>query len=88
MARTPWRGNQSYTGKNRVIGLTGADSHALRRARLSQLSELPCRYAMLLHLKVHSLIVGSEEPHHLALVPTGDLEGPADGLPLGAQGGL
>src|SRR6266513_3005978 len=83
MARTPWRVNQSYTGKNRVIGLTGADSHALRRARLSKLPKLRCRYAVLLHLEVQGLVVGSEEPRRLALVPTGDLEGPADRLLLG-----
>ena len=48
----------------------------LRRARLS---ELRCRYAVLLHLEVQGLVVGSEEPRRLALVPISNLEGSSDG---------
>src|SRR5437660_9028140 len=57
----------------------------LRWARLSERSELRCRYAVLLHLEVQGLVVGSEEPCRLALVPTGDLEGSADRLLLGIR---
>src|SRR6267143_4589903 len=59
----------------------------LQRTRLSKLSELPCRYAVLLHLDVQGLVVGSEEPRRLALVPTGDLEGSADRMLLGIRRG-
>src|SRR6266576_4064956 len=57
----------------------------LRGTRLSERSELRCRYAVLLHLDVQGLVIGSEEPRRLALVPTSDLEGPADGLLLGIR---
>src|SRR5437879_8826448 len=57
----------------------------LRWARLSERSKLCCRYAVLLHLEVQGLVVGSEEPCRLALVPAGDLEGSADRLLLGTR---
>src|SRR2546428_7014699 len=59
----------------------------LQQTRLSKLSELPCKYAVLLHLDVQGRVGGSQEPRRLALVPTGDLEGPADRLLLGIRRG-
>ncbi len=49
MARIPWRGNQSYEGKNRTRDWINRERMAtvLRGTRLSELSELPCRYAVL-----------------------------------------
>jgi hypothetical protein len=36
--------------------------------------------SVVFHLKVQGLVIGSEQPSRLALVPHGDLEGPLDGL--------
>ncbi len=85
MARIPWRGSQSCEGKNRTRDWINRSGWL--RARLSERSELRCRYAVLLHLDVQGLVVGSEEPCRLALVPTGDLEGSADRLLLGIRRG-
>ena len=87
MARTPWRGDQTYVGKNRTADWIKRSGMAmvLRRTKLSKRSELRCWYAVLLHLDVQGLVVGSEEPRRLALVPTGDLEGPTDRLLLGIR---
>src|SRR5882762_1784960 len=41
--------------------------------------------AILPHLNIQGLVIGSEEPRRLALVPSGDLEGPADRLLLGIR---
>jgi hypothetical protein len=54
----------------------------LRGTRLSEGSELRCRYAVLLHLDVQGLVVGSEEPRRLAslLFPLVTMFGPRNGL--------
>src|SRR6267378_6254420 len=59
----------------------------LQQTRLSKLSELPCKYAVLLHLDVQGLVVGSEEPRRLALVPLGPLEDLADRMLFGIRRG-
>src|SRR2546427_10578474 len=67
----------------------GDQTRATSESRRSQLPEPARVNAVLLHLEVQGLVVGSEKPRRLALVPTGDLEDPADRLLLGVRcGGL
>ena len=57
--------------------------------RFMQLSHRPepsSVNSVLLHLKVQGLVVGSEDPSGLALVPHGGLEGPADRLLFSLRG--
>src|SRR5881397_3879123 len=54
-------------------------------SRRRQLPERPSVNAVLLHLAVQGLVVGSEKPRRLALVPTGGLEDPVDRPALGIR---
>ena len=58
-----------------------------RELRRWELPERPRVDAVLLHLEVQGLVVGSELPRRLALVPTGSLEHAADRLLLGVRCG-
>src|SRR3989442_2498807 len=67
----------------------GEQTRVTSESRRSQLPEPSRVNAVLLHLKVQGLVVGSEKPRRLALVATGGLEDPADRLLLGVRcGGL
>src|SRR2546426_7546 len=67
----------------------GERTRVTSESRRSQLPEPSRVNAVLLHLKVEGLVVGSEKPRRLALVSPGDLEAPADRLLLGVRcGGL
>src|SRR5207245_2331972 len=67
----------------------GERTRVTSESRRSQLPEPSRVNAVLLHLKIEGLVVGSEKPRRLALVATGDLEDPADRLLLGVRcGGL
>src|SRR5467141_511237 len=67
----------------------GERTRVTSESRRSPLPEPSRVNAVLLHLKVQGLVVGSEKPRRLALVTTGDLEDPADRLLLGVRcGGL
>src|SRR5439155_1099212 len=78
-ARKLWRERQRYVGSlaNETLS-AGASDH-------SQFLESPSVDAVLLHLEVQGLVVGSEKARRLALVAPGDLEDLADRLPLGVS---
>src|SRR2546426_3999572 len=57
----------------------GEQTRVTSESRPRQLPERPSVNAVLLHLEMQSLVVGSEVSSRLALVPPGDLEDPADG---------
>src|SRR3989442_2631057 len=64
-----------------------ADSHNFLPVRRSGLSEPRSRYAVLLHLEVQGLVVGSEVSGRCAPVSPGGLEPLTDRLPLGIRRG-
>src|SRR6267378_110325 len=87
------RSTLAIRGPVRVIEVRrrypGERTRVTSESRRSQLPEPSRVNAVLLHLKVQGLVVGSEKPRRLALVATGDLEDPADRLLLGVRcGGL
>src|SRR2546428_7785224 len=68
-------------------GSSRADSHNFLPVRRSGLSEPRSRYAVLLHLEVQGLVVGSEVSVRCAPVSPGSLERLTDRLPLGIRRG-
>src|SRR6267143_1471668 len=68
-------------------GSSRADSHNFLPVRRSGLSEPRSRYAVLLHLEVQGLVVGSEVSGRCAPVSPGGLERLTDRLPLGIRRG-
>src|SRR5437016_451441 len=77
---TPWRGRHATPEKQ-------TESHKPLRGSRSRLSELCCRYAVLLNLEMQGLVIGSEEPRRLALVSPRALEDPSDRSLLGLHRG-
>src|SRR5437867_1590396 len=75
------RGRRPALARGRVWREPLVSGPELRR----QLPERPSVNAVLLHLAVQGLVVGSEKPRRLALVPTGGLEDPVDRPPLGVR---
>src|SRR2546425_12950194 len=65
----------------------GEQTRVTSESRPRQLPEPRGVNPVLLHLEVQGLVVGSEEPRRLALVPPRDLEDPADRLLLGVSCG-
>ena len=58
-----------------------------RESGFAGLPERHARYAVLLHRDMQGLVVGSEEPRRLAVVPLGTLQDPADHLLLSIRNG-
>ena len=65
----------------------GTDPDQAPVMRTSGLLELRRRDSVLLHLDVQRLVVGSEQPRRLALVPSRALEDPADRVLFGIRRG-
>src|SRR5213592_4398945 len=88
-ARAPWREDQSQAGATeQVIGSSERGwPHVRRESGFAHLPEQHARYAVLLHLDMQGLVVGSKEPRRLALVPLGVLKNPADRLLFGVRRG-
>src|SRR5439155_21604016 len=63
----------------------GEQTRVTSESRRSQLPEPSRVNAVLLHLEVQGLVVGSEKPRRLALVSPRGLEGPADRPLLGVR---
>src|SRR2546425_1022046 len=88
MAQRKWTRSGKIDGGARRR-YPGEQTRVTSESRRSQLPEPSRVNAVLLQLEVQGLVVGSEKPRRLALVPTGDLEDPADRLLLGVRcGGL
>src|SRR5713101_9849717 len=63
----------------------GEQTRVTSESRPRQLPERPSVNAVLLHLEVQGLVVGSKVSGRLALVAPGGLEDPADRPPLGVR---
>src|SRR5437867_13173062 len=87
MASAPWRARQRAGAEGGRVSVRHAAGGEKADSRRTEPPEPPGIDAVLLHLEVQGLVVGSELSSRLALVAPGGLQDPADRLPLGVRCG-